>query len=262
MYAAVVAAAYARALLGRMADGDRTRVCPNQDGDQPSEGDQSKPLSSLEGGAVIPPRGNQTTLQGIKDETAHPHMVLRRGVGAAQIFPLQDGGPLVVGRLFANGSTLTMSAVARSDGRRIKVDANPIGKRVDLIFDLTNVGTHDVRIVEFHVEVVEYADVEVKNVVWWSGALLTQRTYRCRLGPAPGRYRCDPIERAPGEYIRLSRGELEEFVVEVSAEPRESSYRVRLIVEYSSGGAVATLVLDRTVEFGFFDPQQFRIHRY
>lgn len=169
---------------------------------------------------------------------------------------LADARKPLVAAPFLRGGTMSMKGATRPEQRLFEVRAIPYNVTPRLHFDLTNMSRLDVRLVDVFVEVVEYREIDIQDLWMWTGMMRPVRKYTCVVEPREGRYRCQPLEAHPDEYLVLAAGELELFVVDLVLERTEALYTIAIVAECSTGGQVFSQRLEPNVEFGTYDPEQ------
>ena len=110
---------------------------------------------------------------------------------------------------------------------------NPPAQDIILTFDVTNPCPHQMKIAAIYVDVLAYHQLLHSTTTPLPSAGETRR-YFCAVAPRPGRYEARPI-RGHWDYIKLSKGELENFGVHVNT-TTPGVYELRVNLRYSVDG--------------------------
>lgn len=148
-----------------------------------------------------------------------------------------------------------MDAVDKNTGQKYYgVRAYSLLHKFHLTFDVTNPNQFDMRIIRFYLDVLKFIDTAIIGV--WENGLgggMPVREFGCEIEPCVGRYDCFQVSEG-FDYVRLSSGEMEAFLVTVGV-VKEGIYYLRLGMEYSIGGETRKIEVDDDVlEVGIFDP--------
>jgi hypothetical protein len=133
-----------------------------------------------------------------------------------------------------------------------KVEGMPNEHSQDVVlsFDITNPNRLEMRIVKISVEVLDYQYVHILKTAPVA-SLGETRKYFCNVKGRAASYECRQLSEGY-DFIKLSRGELEHFGVNVNTKTA-GIYELGVSVEYSLGAETKRIVvgdLDRAV--GFF----------
>lgn len=158
------------------------------------------------------------------------------------------------GRIYSM-SRMVLDAVDKNTSQKYYgIQAYPLIYGFHFTFDVTNPNQLDMRILRLYVDVIKFMDADIIGV--WegdSGGAMIVREFGCEIEPNVGRYNCHQISEG-FDYIKLSAGEMETFRINVGV-VKEGIYRLRLGMEYSTGGETRTIESDGDIlEVGVFDP--------
>lgn len=127
---------------------------------------------------------------------------------------------------------------------------NPHSQDIVLSFDITNPNDLEMRIAKIYVEVLEYYSVQILQTHPVASAGET-RKYFCNIKNLPASYECRQISNKY-DFVKLSRGELEHFGINVNTKIR-GIYKLGVSIEYSLAADTKKIVVgDLRKEVGFF----------
>jgi hypothetical protein len=119
-----------------------------------------------------------------------------------------------------------------------------------ILFDITNAGSSDLRIVDIFVRTLSWYGLE--QIVRYKplASVAAVRNFLCVIDKAPRQYRANL--NPPTSYLRLKPGELETVALMLTA-LHEGKYSVQVELEYSVGGRTGTSVIGPINDIRFLD---------
>ncbi len=166
--------------------------------------------------------------------------------------------PLIVGNVQAKADGSTFLDISRAG----RIEHVPITLIIDvprqdprhydysILFDVTNSGSSDLRIVDVFVRTLQWQELEqIVRYVPLAGLGETRR-FLCIIDKEPRHYRATLDQSA--SYLRLKPGALETIALMVTA-LHEGKYSVQVELEYSVGGRTGTSVIGPIDDIRFLD---------
>jgi hypothetical protein len=127
---------------------------------------------------------------------------------------------------------------------------HPIWVDYSIVFDITNKGASDLRIVNVYVRTLKWSELEqIVNYNACTGISPTREGF-CIIEKYPRRYRVNLVK--PHEYLRLAPGELETIELMLTA-LQEGKYDIVVELQYSMGGATGTTTIGPFSNLRFLD---------